>query len=63
VVKAEYDRLFQIAPDTRLRSRTQRNPENVRSRAEARWRQAPPEITKTPWDNAHLVHELQVSSD
>jgi diguanylate cyclase (GGDEF)-like protein/PAS domain S-box-containing protein len=60
VVKAEYDRLFQIAPDTRLRSRTQRNPENVRSRAEARWRQAPPEITKTPWDNAHLVHELQV---
>lgn len=60
VVKAEYDRLFQIAPETRLRSRARPNPETVRSRAEARWMQAPPEIAKTPWDNAQLVHELQV---
>lgn len=60
VVKAEYDRLFQISPDPRLRSRTRPNPETVRSRAEARWMQTPPEIAATPWDNAQLVHELQV---
>jgi diguanylate cyclase (GGDEF)-like protein/PAS domain S-box-containing protein len=60
VVKAEYDRLFEIAPETRLRSRTRPNPETVRSRAEARWIQAPPEVAKSPWDNAQLVHELQV---
>ena len=60
VVKAEYDRLFQIAPETRLRGRARPNPENVRSRAEARWKQAPPEVAKTAWDNAQLVHELQV---
>ncbi|MEN9478923.1 MAG: hypothetical protein RLZZ298_318 [Pseudomonadota bacterium] len=60
VVKAEYDRLFQIVPENRLRSRTRPNPESVRSRAEARWRQTPPEIAKSPWDNAQLLHELQV---
>jgi diguanylate cyclase (GGDEF)-like protein/PAS domain S-box-containing protein len=60
VVKAEYDRLFQISPETRLRSRARPNPETVRTRAEARWMQAPPESAKTPWDNAQLVHELQV---
>lgn len=60
VVKTEYERLFQIAPETRLRSRARPNPETVRSRAEARWMQAPPEVAKSPWDNAQLVHELQV---
>ena len=60
VVKAEYDRLFQLIPPLRVRSRARPNPETLRKRAEARWMQAPPDVAKTPWDNAQLVHELQV---
>ncbi|HSG23076.1 MAG TPA: PAS domain S-box protein, partial [Azonexus sp.] len=60
VVKAEYDRLFQLPPETRVRSRARPNPDTIRSRAEARWLQAPPEDALSAWDNAQLLHELQV---
>jgi diguanylate cyclase (GGDEF)-like protein/PAS domain S-box-containing protein len=60
VVKAEYDRLFQLTGTARSRDYARPNPESVRKRAEARWKQAPPEAPKTPWDNTQLVHELQV---
>lgn len=36
LVKAEYDRLFQITPETCQPGRVRPNPENLRSRAEAR---------------------------
>ena len=45
---------------SRSRDYARPNPESVRKRAEARWKQAPPEAPKTPWDNTQLVHELQV---
>lgn len=60
VVKAEYDRLFQLTGIVRIGGYSRPNPESVRKRAEARWQQAPPEAPKTPWDNTQLVHELQV---
>ena len=60
VVKAEYDRLFQLSPAARLKNRARPNPETFRKRAEARFLQSSPEVPKTPWDHAQLVHELQV---
>ena len=60
VVKSEYDRLFQLSPVTRLKGRARPNPETFRKRAEARFLQSSPEVPKTPWDSAQLVHELQV---
>lgn len=60
VVKLEYDRLFQLSPVARLKSRARPNPETLRKRAEARFLQVSPEQPKTPWDYAQLVHELQV---
>lgn len=60
VVKAEYDRLFLLSPAVRLKSRTRPNPETFRKRAEARFLQSSPEVPKTPWDHAQLMHELQV---
>lgn len=60
VVKAEYDRLFQFPANTRSKNRIRPNPETLRKRAEARLKQSTPETLKTAWDNAQLVHELQV---
>lgn len=60
VVKAEDERLFQLTGAVRIRDYARPNPESVRKRAEARWRQTPPEEPKTAWDNTQLVHELQV---
>lgn len=60
VVKAEYERLFHLTDTVRIRGYARPNPESVRKRAEARWKQAPPEVPKTTWDNIQLVHELQV---
>jgi diguanylate cyclase (GGDEF)-like protein/PAS domain S-box-containing protein len=60
VVKAEYDRLFQFPANTRSKNRIRPNPETLRKRAEARLQQSSPETLKTAWDNAQLVHELQV---
>ncbi|MDP3539447.1 MAG: PAS domain S-box protein [Azonexus sp.] len=60
VVKAEYARLFNIHPPVRLKSRGRPNPESIRKRAEARLMQAAPTKPMTAWDNAQLVHELQV---
>lgn len=60
VVKAEYDRLFQLPANERIKSRSRPNPETFRKRAEARFLQTSPEVPKTPWDYAQLVHELQV---
>ncbi len=60
VVKSEYDRLFDLAENVRLKSRARPNPETLRKRAEARFQQAPPEQPRSQWDYAQLVHELQV---
>jgi len=60
VVKAEYDRLFKLPPNVRPKGRARPNPETLRKRAEARLLQNTPEMARTNWDNAQLVHELQV---
>lgn len=60
VVKSEYDRIFQLSPAVRLKSRARPNPETLRKRAEARFLQTAPEEPKTAWEHAQLVHELQV---
>ncbi len=59
-VKSEYDRIFHLQSDVRGASRPRPNPANVRHRAEARLQQSPHPEPKTAWDNAQLVHELQV---
>lgn len=67
VVRSEYDRLFNLDPDTLLRTRARPNPVTLRRRAEARLKQATTEAPvtplaapTTPWDTARLLHELQV---
>jgi len=59
-VKSEYDRIFRLQSDVRGPSRSRPNPASVRNRAEARLLQSPHPEPKTAWDNAQLVHELQV---
>jgi CRP-like cAMP-binding protein len=59
-VKSEYDRIFRLQSDARGPSRPRPNPASVRHRAEARLLQSPHPEPKTAWDNAQLVHELQV---
>ncbi|NTV70277.1 MAG: helix-turn-helix domain-containing protein [Azonexaceae bacterium] len=59
-VRSEYDRIFRLKSDVRGPSRPRPNPANVRHRAEARLLQSPHPEPKTAWDNAQLVHELQV---
>lgn len=66
VVRSEYNRLFNLDPDTLLRTRTRPNPVTLRRRAEARLKQttadAPvtPLSPTTPWETQRLLHELQV---
>lgn len=60
VVKSEYDRIFLMKSDTRSAKRNRPNPASIRHRAEARLQQSPHPEPKTAWDNAQLVHELQV---
>lgn len=59
-VKSEYDRIFLLQSEGRGPSRPRPNPASVRHRAEARLLQSPHPEPKTAWDNAQLVHELQV---
>lgn len=59
-VKSEYDRIFKLNSDVRVSNRARPNPANLRNRAEARLLQSPHPEPKTTWDNAQLVHELQV---
>ena len=63
-VKLEYERLFAMTAASLARHRVRPNPSTLRQRAEARLRQAqaaaPDAAPPTPWDTAHLVHELQV---
>jgi len=59
-VKSEYDRIFLMQSDVRGSGRARPNPASVRNRAEARLQQSPHPEPKTAWDNAQLVHELQV---
>jgi CRP-like cAMP-binding protein len=59
-VKVEYDRIFHLQSDVRGPSRPRPNPASVRKRAEARLLQSPHPEPITAWDNAQLVHELQV---
>lgn len=59
-VKSEYDRIFRLESDVRSSGRARPNPASVRNRAEARLLQSPHPEPKTAWDNAQLVHELQV---
>lgn len=60
VVKAEYERIFHLQSSIRGPGRPRPNPASVRHRAEARLLQYPHPEPKTVWDNAQLVHELQV---
>ncbi len=60
VVKREYDRIFQLESPLRGTNRPRLNPANVRKRAEVRLQQSSPPEVRTAWDNARLVHELQV---
>ncbi len=60
VVKSEYERIFRLKTDIRPARRIRPNPANLRSRAEARLLRSPHPEPKTAWDNAQLVHELQV---
>jgi len=59
-VKSEYDRIFLMQSDVRGSGRARPNPASVRNRAEARLQQSPHPEPKTAWDNAQIVHELQV---
>lgn len=61
VVKAAYNRLFQINTDVRSRNRARTNPASLHRRAEQQLlREAPPLLPQTGCDNAQLVHQLQV---
>ncbi|MGB4913051.1 MAG: diguanylate cyclase [Candidatus Dechloromonas phosphoritropha] len=60
VVRSEYDRLFRLVPDSPLQNRARPNPATARQRAEARLQKTPRTVTNTAWDNARLMHELQV---
>jgi len=59
-VRSEYERIFKLNSDGRAPNRARPNPANLRNRAEARLLQSPHPEPKTDWDNAQLVHELQV---
>jgi CRP-like cAMP-binding protein len=59
-VKSEYNRIFCLQSEVRTSSRSRPNPASFRNRAEARLLQSPHPEPKTAWDNAQLVHELQV---
>lgn len=59
-VKREYDRIFLLKTDVRGSSRPRPNPANLRHRAEVRLMQSPHPEPTTAWENAQLVHELQV---
>jgi len=59
-VRSEYERIFKLNSDGRASTRARPNPANLRNRAEARLLQSPHPEPKTAWDNAQLVHELQV---
>lgn len=59
VVKVEYARIFHLKSDIHDAPPRQ-NPATIRNRAEARLSQSPHSEPKTAWDNAQLIHELQV---
>jgi len=59
-VSREYQRLFELNPAVRPKGRARPNPDTIRQRAEARLLQTTPDMPKTAWENAQLVHELQV---
>lgn len=60
VVRTEYIRIFGLRSHIPAVDRSPSNPHTLRKRAEARLAQSPHPEPKTPWDNAQLVHELQV---
>jgi len=60
VVRAEYDRLFQLMPAALPKSRVRPNPATLRQRAEARLQQSLPGRPASSWDAERLLHELQV---
>ena len=59
-VKSEYDRIFLLQSNAEDTFRPRPNPANIRNRAEARLQQSSHPAPKTAWENAQLVHELQV---
>lgn len=62
VVKAAYNRLFQTAIDVRGKNRPRTNPATLHQRAEQQLlREPPPLLPQTDWNNAQLVHQLQVN--
>ncbi len=61
VVKAAYNRLFQITTDVRVKNRARTNPATLYQRAEQQLlRKVPLVVPQSGWDNAQLVHQLQV---
>lgn len=59
-VKAEQARLYQMAPEVRVKTRARPYPATLRRRAEARMNETAPSIPGAYLDDARLVHELQV---
>lgn len=60
VVKAEYDRLFQMFVTLPQKHRARPNPATLRQRAENRLQQTIPVMGGSEWDVVRLLHELQV---
>jgi diguanylate cyclase (GGDEF)-like protein/PAS domain S-box-containing protein len=60
IVRAEYDRLFGLMPESLPKNRLRPNPATLRQRAEARLQQTQPVAPVTTWDTERLLHELQV---
>lgn len=61
VVRAEYDRLFNMKPSGHVKGRVRPNPATLRRRAERRMQEgAQPALPDTAWDTTRLMHELQV---
>lgn len=60
IVKAEYDRLYHLEPDHRVKERARPNPSTRRHRAEMRLQQIHRPLLDAPLDSVKLLHELQV---
>ena len=60
VIKAEYDRLFELNPGSLPLKRARPNPATLRRRAEVRLQQIQPTVPSTPMEAETLLYELQV---
>ncbi|MBS1139345.1 MAG: hypothetical protein H6R13_798 [Proteobacteria bacterium] len=60
VVHAEYERYFQSTVTVDPPSRFRANPQTLRHRAEARWREQPVVASDDPTETTRLLHELEI---